>query len=229
MEQTRPDPDKIKAIFFDLDGTLIDTDDAAIAALSRRMRPLAFLSPDHDVRRLVRRLLMAMEGPANALFTLLDVFTLDDTVFSLNDGLHRMQGYCTAANFRPVPGTIRALPRLRERYRLAVVTSRGRSDAGVFLAEYNLMGYFSVVVTHESSFRLKPHPGPVLLAAQQIGLPPQECLMVGDTWVDIRSAASAGALSTGVLSGFGDKEELEVAGAGMILDHAGQLLQWCEV
>jgi HAD superfamily hydrolase (TIGR01549 family) len=217
-------PDKIKAIFFDLDGTLIDTDDTTIAALTRTLRPLA---PGRDVRRLARQIVMRLEGPANALVTLLDILSLDDRIFSLNAWLHRLRGYRTAANFRPVPGVIRALPRLRQRYRLAVVTTRGRGDAGVFLAEYNLLGHFSVITTHENTFRLKPHPAPVLLTARQLGLSPESCLMVGDTWVDIKSATNAGAPAAGVLCGFGEREELENAGASIILDQPAQLLQWC--
>jgi HAD superfamily hydrolase (TIGR01509 family) len=219
----RADPDKIKAILFDLDGTLIDTDDATIATLARGLQLLA---PGRDVHRLARRIVMGLESPANAFLTLLDILSLDDNMFSLSDGLHRMLGHRTAANFRPVPGVIRALPRLRERYRLAVVTTRGRGDAGVFLAEYNLLGHFAVVTTHESTFRLKPHPAPVLLTASQLGLTPESCLMVGDTWVDIKSAVNAGAPAAGVLCGFGAREELEEAGASMILDHPAQLLQW---
>jgi HAD superfamily hydrolase (TIGR01509 family) len=217
-------PDKIKAILFDLDGTLIDTDDMAIAALVQFLRPLA---PKRDERRLARQIVTKLEWPANALVTLLDILALDEGIFSLGDMLHKLLGHRTTANFRPVPGVIRALPRLRERYRLAVVTTRGRGDAGVFLAEYNLLECFAVVTTHEDTFRLKPHPAPVLLTARELGLPPEDCLMVGDTWVDVKSAVNAGAPAVGVLCGFGEREELEEAGASMILDHPSQLLLWC--
>ena len=50
-------------------------------------------------------------------------------------------------------------------------------------------------------------------------LRPEECLMIGDTTVDILSARKAGAQSIGVLCGFGNEAELRKAGADLILQH----------
>jgi HAD superfamily hydrolase (TIGR01509 family) len=221
-------PDEIQAIFFDLDGTLIDTDDALVITLTRQLQSLAPVIPGLDPRRLARQLVMATEGPGNLLLTLLDTVGLDDEIFSLGERLHRLRGHRAVADFRPVPGVLKALPRLRELYRLAVVTTRGRRDAWAFLAEYGLSQLFTVVTTHESTFRLKPNPAPILFTARQFGLPPECCLMVGDTWVDVKAGISAGAHGAGVLCGFGEREELEEAGAEMIFENPTQLLHWCE-
>ena len=74
-----------------------------------------------------------------------------------------------------------------------------------------------------ASWRLKPHPAPVRYAAKQIDASIDRCLMVGDTTVDVRSARRAGAWAVAVLCGFGEREELERAGAHVILEHTSQL------
>jgi len=56
-----------------------------------------------------------------------------------------------------------------------------------------------------------------------MGVPPENCLMVGDTTVDIRAGRAAGAQTVGVLCGFGYREELERAGADAILNSTGEL------
>jgi len=116
-----------------------------------------------------------------------------------------------------VPGTDDALRALAQRYRLGIVTTRGRRDAEAFLTQFDLGPLFEVVVTRESTWRLKPHPAPILHAAHMMGLPPQRCAMVGDTTVDVRAALRAGAWAVAVLCGFGEKKELERAGAHLIL------------
>ena len=52
---------------------------------------------------------------------------------------------------------------------------------------------------------------------------PDECLMIGDTTVDIRAAKAAGAQSVGVLCGFGEEKELRQAGADLILESTALL------
>ena len=79
------------------------------------------------------------------------------------------------------------------------------------------------MVTAQSVARIKPHPGPVQYAASQMNFAPENCLMVGDTVVDIKAGRRAGAQTVGVLSGFGDAGELSRAGADLILDSVADL------
>jgi HAD superfamily hydrolase (TIGR01509 family) len=116
------------------------------------------------------------------------------------------------------------LTTLAERYRLAVVTSRSRREADAFLAQYGLSDIFHAVVTRSDVRRLKPHPMPVRMAADKLGVPPEQCVMVGDTGVDMRSAQAAGALMIGVLCGFGEMNDFE--DADLVIDSPAQLGEW---
>lgn len=80
-----------------------------------------------------------------------------------------------------------------------------------------------MVVSALSAERIKPHPAPVLYAAEALGLPVENCVMVGDTTVDIRAGRHARAQTVGVLCGFGERDELERAGADAVIDSTAQL------
>jgi HAD superfamily hydrolase (TIGR01549 family) len=213
------DKNAVEAVLFDLDGTLMDTDDQAVEALARRLQRLHWPQPQQAARRLV----MASETPGNMMMTLVDILALDAPLAAFTDRLRRLRGLRTRADFRITPGVAEMLAGLDGRYRLAVVTTRGRSEAAAFLDQYSLHGFFGALVTRESAGRYKPHPAPVRHAAKLLGVPVERCVMVGDTTVDVKSARRAGAWAVGVLCGFGEREELERAGAHVVLEHTAQL------
>ena len=113
---------------------------------------------------------------------------------------------------------------LAERYPLAVVTSRSQREAAAFLAQYGLSDLFHVIITRDNVRRLKPHPMPVRTAAEKLGVPPEQCVMVGDTGVDVRSAKAAGALVVAVLCGFGEMNDF--GDADLVIDSTAQLGEW---
>jgi phosphoglycolate phosphatase-like HAD superfamily hydrolase len=79
------------------------------------------------------------------------------------------------------------------------------------------------VITARTCWRTKPHPAPVLRAAEELGLLAQACVMVGDTVVDIRAGKRAGAQAIAVLCGFGERGELTAAGADLVLETTADL------
>jgi len=217
------DPDRVQAVFFDIDGTLADTDDALEAKISRLLRPFAFAFKGKDTRPFARRLTMAVEGPANLFYSVTDHLGLDELAAPLADLLHRLRGEGDPEHFLLIPGIMDMLEAVRSRYPLAVVTARDQRGAEAFLRQYKLEPYFRAVITARSCRRSKPHPMPVLAAAEALGVPVEACLMVGDTTVDIRSGRSAGAQTVGVLCGFGTRSELEARGADLILETTASL------
>jgi phosphoglycolate phosphatase len=71
---------------------------------------------------------------------------------------------------------------------------------------------------------MKPHPMPLRLAADKLGVKPEQCIMVGDTSVDMRAGKAAGALAVGVRCGFGQGRDF--ADADLVLDTPEQLVTW---
>jgi phosphoglycolate phosphatase len=210
--------DRIRAWFFDLDGTLMDTDDQAVDSLAHRLRILGAAR----AQRVARRLVMMGETPMNSMVTVLDVVGLDTLLFRVR----RMLSGRVKPTFRIIDGVKPLLEHLAERAPLAVVTTRSQEAAAAFLQQHGLSDYFRLLVTQETTRRLKPHPEPVLYAARTFGLAPEACAMVGDTTVDVRAGLGAGTWTLGVLCGFGEEGELRQAGAHLILPSTADLLAW---
>lgn len=213
------DRDAVGAVLFDLDGTLMDTDDQTVERLAARLQRLGCPRP----YRIARSVVMAAETPLNLLMTLLDVVGLDAPLMRQ---IGRLRGSCqlsTGPDLHIVPGVKEMLTQLNRRYRLAVVTTRGSDDAEAFLAQHGLRDLFDAIVTRESTGRLKPHGDPVRHAARLLDVPVDRCVMVGDTTVDVASARRAGARAVAVLCGFGERRELEGAGAQVVLEHTAEL------
>jgi phosphoglycolate phosphatase-like HAD superfamily hydrolase len=211
-------PDDIEAVLFDLDGTLMDSDDLMVAVWERRFKRLR--RPPGEATSLARRLVMALEGPTSLAFGLLDLVGLDGLLARLVGRLSPSDGY-----FPPVAGAADLINQLAGRYRLAVVSTRTLAEAAAFLASIGVGEQMGLIVGRESTWRIKPHPQPIHFAARGLGIPVGRCLMVGDTPVDVRAARRAGAWACGVLCGYGERAELERAGAHVILEHTRQLAE----
>ena len=214
--------EEIQAILFDLDGTLIDTDDQAVAKIVRWLRPFV----GQRTPQFARWLLMKIESPANALITLADILHLDEPLKWFTNWRQSRRTDPFIGEFQVIPGVLEMLHAIPERYRLGIVTTRSRHQIEGFLAQFpDIAPRFEVTCGSQDTRRLKPHPSPIQEAAQRLKLPVVACLMVGDTSVDMHSARRAGAWRIGVLSGFGREHELREAGAQAILKSTADLAQ----
>lgn len=214
----------LSAILFDLDGTLVETDNRWAAIFARRLAPIKGVLPGFDNVAWGRKLVMSVETPANYAISTLEHVGLSSGLMGLTDRIRRSKGLATRDAVELVAGTQRLLAALKVRYKLAIVTTRARPEAYGFVAKGGLEAYFDAIITREDVWRMKPHPEPVRKAAALLGLPVERCLMVGDTVMDVLSARRAGAYAVAVLCGFGEREELERAGAQLVLDRPEQLL-----
>jgi phosphoglycolate phosphatase-like HAD superfamily hydrolase len=212
-------PDDLDAVLFDMDGTLIETDDAQVRVWARRAARVT-RSPER-AERIARRVVMAMESPANAFFTALDLVGLDAFVLRLLIALNGGTG--VARRIPPVVGADELARALSARYRLGIVSTRRAAESAAALDALGIAGCFGVIAGRDTTWRIKPHAAPVLYAARTLGVDPARCLMVGDTTVDVIAGRRAGAWTCGVLCGFGERAELERAGADLILDHTALL------
>ncbi|MBI3170710.1 MAG: HAD family hydrolase [Chloroflexi bacterium] len=213
------DVSKIKALCFDVDGTLSDTDDLYVQKVSKFFPRFLFKDPDHAARRFV----MWVEAPGNALLGLADTLHLDDEMVAVIHWLNRRRKH-PSKGFLLVPGVDAMLKHLHGRYPMSVVSARDEKGTLAFLEQYDLVKYFDVIVTGLSARFTKPYPDPILLAAQKMNVAPENCLMIGDTTVDIRAGKSAGAQTLGVLCGFGEEPELRHFGADEIVEDTTKLL-----
>lgn len=218
---------RIRALCFDVDGTLSDTDDLLLERIARLIRPFHFLFPRRPVEQLARRLVMASEAPGNFLIGLPDRIGLDDELTALAEWTNRRLRL-RPARFLLVPGVKEMLAALKRRYPLAVVSARDARTTGNFLEQFGLQSFFTCIASAQTCPHTKPFPDPILWAAARMGVQPEDCLMIGDTTVDIRAGRAAGAQTVGVLCGFGEEAELRRRGADMLLATTPELVQVLE-
>lgn len=214
------DLSRIKALCFDVDGTLSDTDDLYAQKIVDILPRFLFSDPMHTARRIV----MWVEAPGNALLGFADTIGIDDEMTAFIDWMNRHRKH-TLKKFLLVPDVDKMLAFMKGRYPMAIVSARDEKSTMRFLTQFDLCQYFDTIVTGLSTPHTKPYPDPILLAAQKMGVTPRECLMIGDTTVDMRAGKAAGAQTLGVLCGFGEEAELKQLGADLILKSTSDLPQ----
>jgi beta-phosphoglucomutase-like phosphatase (HAD superfamily) len=218
------DFDRIKAICFDVDGTLSNTDDQFVRRLVRYFTPIRFLFGKRDIRLFARRLVMFTECPGNWVYGLADRIGWDDKVVAIGDRLYEMGIGDTEEPFLLIDGIREMLDILRNHYPLGIVSVRGKKSTYRFLFQYELLPFFKAVATGQTCSHTKPYPDPINWVAERMGVPPISCLMVGDTVPDILAGKKAGAQTVGVLCGFGEEKELRQAGADEIIQSTPDLI-----
>jgi phosphoglycolate phosphatase-like HAD superfamily hydrolase len=148
---------------------------------------------------------------------------IDKGIAEFNDWMYRKGLGRTAKPFQLIDGVQEMLARLHPHYPMSVVSARGERSTNLFLEHFEIRERFVSIVTAQTCRHSKPYPDPILWAAQQMKVPPQNCLMIGDTTVDIIAGKAAGAQTIGVLCGFGTEDELVQNGADTILASTAQL------
>jgi phosphoglycolate phosphatase-like HAD superfamily hydrolase len=229
------DLDRIRALCFDVDGTLADTDDHIVAQVSQLLHGLPLVS-GRRAERLARQIVMGAAMPVASAYALLDRLHLDGPFYRLRGRVARLRRRARdpggdrnpeAADEDPhdmVAGVQEMIECLAGHYPLSTISTGTAPRVERFLSHYGVREHFTAVLGAQSTRRMKPHPEPLLHAAQAMGVEPQACLMIGDTAIDIRTGLAAGAQTVGVLCGFGTEAELRAAGADLVLPTTSDLL-----
>lgn len=216
--------DRIRALCFDIDGTLCDTDDLWAHKVERLIRPFRFFLPQRDPHLFSRKTIMAIESPGNLVYHLLDRFQIDDEAAWIFNKLAKLD-HQRPHKYWIIPGVLDALGALSPHFPMSVVSAKSERGTLAFLQQFALLPFFKSIVTAQTCRYTKPYPDPIIRAAQDMGVAPEECLMIGDTTVDIRAGRAAGAQTAGVLCGFGQEDELRQAGADLILPSPFDLIK----
>ncbi len=117
----------LRAVFFDLDGTLIETDDETVARLARRLTPLRPLLPRRDVARTARHLADWINERFNGGLAVLDWLRLDEPAQRLVRRWGLIHANSAERPLVPVAGTIDLVQALYGRYLLGIVSTRSEA------------------------------------------------------------------------------------------------------
>ena len=214
----------IRAVLFDLDGTLLDTAPDLIRAVNR-LRALHHLSavPTTQVRPFVSKGGRAM---INAAFPDWDDASREPLLQPFLD-LYREQIVVDTMLFEGFEDTLLALE--ARGLALAIVTNKPAWLTHPVLIETRLARRFLAVICGDSLSEKKPHPAPVLEACRLLDVSPAQAVMVGDDARDIEAARAAGAWSIAVRFGYaGDGENPDDWQADAVIDRPWQLIDWLD-
>lgn len=226
---------RIRALCFDVDGTIADTDDHLVQQLAGLIAAVPGVS-GRRAERLGRQMVMGLETPVHGAYALLDRLGLDVPVAKLRTRLQGMkQRQADPGRTRNpeaidevphdmVAGVQEMLHKLAAHYPMVTISTGSAPRVERFLEHFGVRELFTAVVGAQTTRRMKPHPEPLLYAAEKMGVDPKECVMIGDTTIDVRTGLAAGAQTVGVLCGFGTERELRAAGVGLILRTTSDLL-----
>ena len=109
--------------------------------------------------------------------------------------------------------------------KLAVVTGFDHTETEFFLDTMGLRQHFDLILSADDIVRHRPDPQGLLLAVEKLGLKKEECMYVGDTWVDILFARNAGVKVTCVKTGAQDSVLLEKERADYLVDDFRGMIQ----
>lgn len=107
--------------------------------------------------------------------------------------------------------------------KIGIVTTKKRNEALAILNGYKL--HYNFLVGGDDVINRKPHPESVLKACEGLEVNPRYCMFVGDHPFDMQASKSAGCLATGILTGWGNRKNLKDTGADYIIKNLKDLIK----
>jgi phosphoglycolate phosphatase len=208
------------SVLLDLDGTLIDSRPGIVASCLAALRALGH-KPDEalDVKRFIG-------PPLEDMMQLLLQSYGDDRVGEAVVAYRQHYGESGLLGSEPYPGIGSALQQMRQAgLRIYLATSKREAFARRILQHLELAAYFDGIYGSVPGGQLDHKPELLAHILSEQNIPASRSLMVGDRRHDIVGAHAVGMRSLGVLWGYGNRDELETAGADQLVESTSDLLR----
>jgi len=213
----------VRGVLFDLDGTLVDSApdlaqaiNAVLADLGRTAVSLSAVRQwvGNGADRLLER---ALTGELNGRLPAAELE-------AIRPQFVRYYGQALCVGSRLYPGVLDGVKAV---YALGLsvgcVTNKPSRFARPLLDQLGIGTYFTAVVGGDDAPHKKPHPAPLLLATERLGLRPEQCLMVGDSQHDVAAARAAGCPVIAVPYGYNHGQDIRAAQPDSVIDSLAQL------
>jgi HAD superfamily hydrolase (TIGR01509 family) len=199
----------LRALIFDLDGTLVDTVYAHIFAWQRALAEAGMALEGWRIHRKI--------GMSGGLFTRAVARELGHDISPMEEAAllnrHGELFLELLPERRPLPGAVELINFLKSNKILFGVATSGRRPEINASLDVVGIGQETIIVERGDVARAKPEPDLFLACQQRLGVSVDDCYVVGDAVWDLLAARRAGMLSIGLLSGGYGEDELSQAGA----------------
>ncbi len=220
-DETSSRSDRFKAVIFDLDGTLLNTLNDIADATNQVLLDNGFPSHPIDmykyfigngVENLIMRALPKNNATPESMPKYLQAFR---SAYAKN----------WRETTRPYPGIPTLLRRLSEQgIHMAILSNKAHEFTWQMAQALLDQWTFQTVLGAGSEFPKKPNPTAALYILKQLNLRKDECVLVGDSGVDMQTATAAGMFPVGVTWGFRPESELLDNGCRFIARHPSDIL-----
>ena len=214
----------MRGCIFDLDGTLTNTLESLTYSVNLTLKEMELPSITMDqcrrfvgdgARKLIERTLEACGD--RSLSRLDEGMEIYGRIFHDNCTYH----------VTPYDGVMEMLADLKYMgMRLAVLSNKPHGQAVDVVRQIFGDGVFDFVQGQSEELPRKPDPAGVLYLLDKMGIKKEECVYVGDSEVDVATAKAAGVTGLAATWGFRSRQVLEEAGAGVLIDHPGELVDF---
>ncbi len=206
-----------KAILFDFDGTLMDTEEAIFQALCRTLEEFG------------------ISIPAKTPLRQLSCHRIEDVTASLGivepreqqaflEFYHQAYRRAFAEIAKPFRGVPQVLSRLKDRgIRMAVATNEIRANLDRFLPLTEMTPFFAETICVDEVQQSKPHPEMALTVMKRMGVAAVNTIMVGDSFLDIEMGRAANCRTCAVSYGSHDRDQLAACAPDWIVDNLDQM------
>ena len=178
---------KIKAVLFDFDGTIMDTNDIIIKSWQHTFRTV------EGQERPIESITSSFGEPLS--ITMKNLFPGRDTEEMVNT-YRSYQRHIYTDKIHMFPGITELIQELKARsYQLGIVTSRLWESTRQGLYKFDIAGMFDAVVSAEDTTVHKPDPTPCFICIEKLGIDADEAIFVGDSKFDVLCAKNAGVKS----------------------------------
>ncbi len=204
----------IKAITYDLDGTLIDSTDAIVLCFNHACDVLELKRPARE--DIVRTIGHILEDQFRML-------TTGDPEVCVAEYRKHYATVCRDMTTL-LPGARETLERVRDAgLRIGFASSKRRDFCEVILEHLGVLDFFEVRIGPHDVAEPKPHPASVIKALEGFGIGPDEMYFVGDTHFDVMAAHNAGVRCLCVTTGYNTREQLEALEPEGVFDDLASL------
>jgi HAD superfamily hydrolase (TIGR01509 family) len=208
---------KIKAVIFDLDGTIADFNldykasrAEIIQFLIEEGFPQSIFSINDNLFEILSKVEIFMKNHRRENQT----GKVKKSIFSIAEK-YEMEA---ARTTRLIPGIRETLKTLRKmKLKLALFTINGKNSVDHILRTFNLKRHFDAIITRDDVSLVKPNPVHLETALNALGVKPKEAVVVGDSVWDMKSARTLEVYAVGATTGIASRLELTNAGAHCLI------------
>lgn len=209
----------IKAVLFDLDGTLVNSLDDLANATNFALQKNGF--PGHKTEKYKY---FVGDGMLKLIERSLPENRRDsDTLSKVHKDFLEYYGEHFFDLTTDYEGIKKVLYELKKDGFMLLVISNKAEVMAKLVVEKVFGDVFDVVVGKREGYPAKPDPALTLKIIQELKISPKECVFIGDSGMDMKTAVSCGCVPVGVLWGFRTEKELKENGAEYLLSHPQQI------